>query len=146
MSFNPDPSKHAQEVIFSWEINKIYHSSLLFNNSTVQQISTQKHFGSHLDEELTFDHHINEKINKANRCIGIICELNNILPPSPLWTFYRSFVRPHFDYGDVIYDQRENESFSSKTERVQYNMSLAITGAITGIRFGITQKQKMVKA
>ena len=33
----------------------------------------------------------------------------------------------------MIYDQAENESVSSKIERVQYNASLAITGAIRGI-------------
>ena len=114
MSFNPDPSKQAQEVIFSRKINKVYHPPLLFNNSTVQQISSQKHLGIHLDEELTFKHHINEKINKANKGIGIICKLDNILPRSALFTIYRSFIRPHLDSGDVIYDQPENESFSSK--------------------------------
>ena len=86
----------------------------------------------HLDEELTFKHHINEKINKANKGIGIIRKLNNILPHSALLTIYSSFVRPHLDYGDVIYDQPENESFSSKIESVQYNASLALTRAITG--------------
>ena len=33
----------------------------------------------------------------------------------------------------MIYDQPENESFSSKIESVQNNASLAITGAIRGI-------------
>ena len=132
MSFNPDPSKQAQEVIFSRKVNKVHHPPLLFNNSTIQQIASQKHLGIHLDEELTFKHHINEKINKANKSIGIIRKLNNILPRSALLTIYRSFIRPHHDYGDVIYDQPENESFSSKIESVQYNASLAITGAIKG--------------
>ena len=132
MSFNPDPSKQAQEVIFSRKVNKVHHPPLLFNNSTIQQIASQKHLGIHLDEELTFKHHINEKINKANKSTGIIRKLNNILPRSALLTIYRSFIRPHHDYGDVIYDQAENESFSSKIESVQYNASLAITGAIKG--------------
>ena len=39
---------------------------------------------------------------------------------------------PLLDYGDVIYDQPENESFSSKTDPVQYNVSLVITGAVKG--------------
>ena len=39
---------------------------------------------------------------------------------------------PLLDYGDVIYDQPENESFSSKTDSVQYNVSLVITGAVKG--------------
>ena len=72
----------------------------------------------HLDEELTFKHHINKKINKANKGIGIICKLNNILPRSALSTIYRSFIRPHLDYGDVIHDRPENESFSNQIESV----------------------------
>ena len=64
--------------------------------------------------------------------IGIIRKLNNIRPCSALLIIYRSFIRPHLDYGDVIYDQPENESFSSEIESVQYNASLAITGAIKG--------------
>ena len=38
ISFNPDSLKQAQEVIFSRKINKVYHSPLLFNNSTFQHI------------------------------------------------------------------------------------------------------------
>ena len=124
MSFNPDLSKQAQEVIFSRKINKVCHPPLLFNNSTVQQISSQKHLGIHLDEELTFKHHINKKINKANKGIGIIRKFNNILLRSSLLTIYRSFIRPHLNYGDVIYDQPENESFSSKIESIPYNALL----------------------
>ena len=132
MSFHPDPSKQSQEVIFSRKMNKVYYPPLLFKNSTVQQISSQKHSGIYLDEELTFKHYINENINKDNKGIGIIHKLNNILPRSALWTIYRSFIMSLLDYGDVIYDQPENELFSSKTEPVQYNVSLVITGAVKG--------------
>ena len=44
----------------------------------------------------------------------------------------KSFIRPHLDYGDVIYDQLHNETFCSKLESVQFNAALAITGAIHG--------------
>ena len=39
-------------------------------------------------------------------------------------------LKPHLDYGDIVYDQPDNESFISKIEQVQYNAALAITGAI----------------
>ena len=39
---------------------------------------------------------------------------------------------PHLDYGDIIYDQPNNQDFSNKLEVVQYNAALAITGAIRG--------------
>ena len=47
-------------------------------------------------------------------------------------TIYQSFLKPHLDYGDVIYDRAFNESFQNKLESVQYNAALAITGAIRG--------------
>ena len=36
------------------------------------------------------------------------------------------------DYGDITYDQPNNESFCNLIEKVQYNAALAITGAIKG--------------
>ena len=45
---------------------------------------------------------------------------------------YKSFIRPHLDYCDVIYDQPNNESFCTQIERIQYKVPLAITGAIRG--------------
>ena len=44
---------------------------------------------------------------------------------------YESFISIQFDYGDVTYDQPSKVSISNKTESVQYNAALAITGAIT---------------
>ena len=41
-------------------------------------------------------------------------------------------MRPHLDYGDVIYDQTNNECFTQKIERIQYNTVLVITGVIKG--------------
>ena len=92
--------------------------------------SSQKHLGIHLDEKLDFINHIQEKISKANKGVGIIEKLNNTPPKKVQLTLYKSFVRPHLDYGDVIYDQPSNESL--KLETVQYNAALAITGSIQG--------------
>lgn len=36
------------------------------------------------------------------------------------------FVRPHFDYGDVIYDQPSNEGLNQKNERIHYNAALEL--------------------
>ena len=45
---------------------------------------------------------------------------------------YLFFIRLLLDYADVIYDQPSNVLFSKKIEPVQYNVTLAITGAIKG--------------
>ena len=69
-------------------------------------------------------------LNKVNKTIGLLRKLQNILPREPLLAIHKSLVRPHLDYGDVIYDQRYNNSFHQKLESIQYNAALAITGAI----------------
>ena len=43
--------------------------------------------------------------------IRIIKKLSKTLPQYALITIYKSFVRPHLDYSDVIYDQpRKSQS------------------------------------
>ena len=95
MSFNPDPSKQAQEVIFSRK-KKEYHPPLTFNNNNVSEINSQKHFGV-LDNRLSFEDHLKMVLNKVNKVIGLLCKLQNILPRSTLLTIFRSFIRPHLD-------------------------------------------------
>ena len=51
-------------------------------------------------------------MSKAMKAIGVIQKLNKTLPRHSLITIYKSFVRPHLDYGDMIYDQPNNESFT----------------------------------
>ena len=58
--------------------------------------------------------------------------MHYVLPRHSLLTIYKSFIRPHLDYGNIIYDQPNNQAFSNKLEAVQYNAALAITGAIRG--------------
>ena len=71
-------------------------------------------------------------MDKAYFGVGKIKRLRDILPRDSLVTIYKSFIRPHLDYGDVIYDQPNNDSFSDKIEQLQYKACLAITEAIQG--------------
>ena len=132
MAFNPDPNKQATEVIFSHKKKPQSHPILYFNDSPVASSSCQKHLGLILDEKLTFGNHLNEKISKANKGIGLIKRLYKYLPRKSLRAIYTSFVRPHLDYCDIIYDKPHNDTFCSMIESVQYNAALAITGAIKG--------------
>ena len=59
MSFNPDPNKQAQEVIFSRKSKRSTHSPLVFSNNNVSQTYSQKHLGVILDFILTFTEHLN---------------------------------------------------------------------------------------
>ena len=131
MSFNPDPNKQAQEVIFYRKLKKFCHPFLRFNNN-VSQASSQKYLGLTLDNRLKFDEHLTNASNKISKTIGLLRKLQNILPRLALLTIYKCFIRPNLDYGDIIYDQAYNLSFHQKLESIQYNAALALTGAIRG--------------
>ena len=80
MSFNPDPSKQAQEVIFSRKLQKISHPSIYFNSNPIEQVSSKKHLGMILDAKLNFQEHMKNLLIKVNKTIGLLRKLQNILP------------------------------------------------------------------
>ena len=132
MNFNPDPSKQAQELLSSRKISFKPYPSLYFNGNLVHQVQLQKHLGLFLDQKLSFDEHIQCILIKTHKIIGMIRKLQPIIPRAALLTICKSFLRPHLDYGYVIYDRAFNESFQNKLESVRYDAALAITGAIRG--------------
>ena len=132
MSFNQDPLKQAQEVIFSRKRNKPHHPDIIFNSNPVKKSSYQKHLGMFLDGKLDFDEHFKGVFEKTSKSIGLIRKLRNFLPRSSLLQIYKSFVWPHLDYGDIIYDMAFIGYFLKKLESIQYNAALAITEAIRG--------------
>ena len=62
MSFNPDPTKMAKEVLFSRKKSKVIHPNLTFIGKDIHSSSFQKHLGLVLDLKLNFDMHLKEKI------------------------------------------------------------------------------------
>ena len=129
MLFNPDLNKQSQEVIFSRKLHKPC-PKIVFNSALVVCAVRQKHLGMYLDKALNFNLHIREKMSNAMKGIGVILKLSKTLPQHSFDTKYKSFVRSHLDYGDIIYDQPNNESFTQKNETTQYNAAHAITVAI----------------
>ena len=133
-----NPSKQAQEVIFSRKIKKPNHPELIFNNIPVNQTSYQKHLSMFLDNKSNLGRHLKYITNKVNKSVGLLRKLQMILSRRSLVTIYKSLIRPHLDYGHIIFDQAFNKSFHDNLESIQYNASLAITGTRRG-----TSKEKL---
>ena len=88
MAFNPDPNKQAVEVICSTKNMKPLHIPLFFNGNEVRKVNTHKHLGLVMDSKLTFSNHINGKITKAPKGIGIIKYLSKYVPVKTLDHIY----------------------------------------------------------
>ena len=119
MTFNPDPKKQAQEVIFSRKIKKTLQPPLNFNNNFAKQVQFQKYLGVYLDNRLDFREHFQNIFKMVNRTISLLRKLQNNLSKAPLVTIYKFFIRSHLDYGDILYDQMFDNSFHKKLRSIQ---------------------------
>ena len=94
MSFNPDPRKQAQEVIFIRKSKVISHPSLVFNNNDVIQTTSQKHLGISLDTRLSFEKHLETVLCKIDKTVGLTHKVQNLLIRTALITLYKAFAPP----------------------------------------------------
>ena len=103
------------------------HLSLLILFQLLAQHA--RNLGLYLDEKISFYDHINSKGDWNN--------IKAFKYPSKncLLTIYKSFIRSHLEYCDIIYDQPNSESFCSEIEQIQYNTTLVMIGAIKEISY-----------
>ena len=133
MQFNPHKNTQAIRVIFSQRKDAVIHPSVFFNGSEVAGKTEHKHLGMILDSKLKFQSHISEAIIKSRRGIGIIRFLSKYVSRDALDQIYKLSVRPHLDYGDIIYHKYDPEfklDFTKKLESTQYSAALAVTGGM----------------
>ena len=65
---------------FSCKNTKSDHLIVFLNETPVPHTPCKKHLGMHLLEKMNFNTHINEKIAKWSKGIGIIHKLASVLP------------------------------------------------------------------
>ena len=95
MLFNPDITKQVQEVIFSRKNTKNDHPIVYFNEAPAAYATCEKHLGIHLHKTLNFNHHVKEKIAKANKGIGLVCKLAHALLRQSLSKIYMNHLSDH---------------------------------------------------
>ena len=104
------------------QVQITYHIHL--SNLTIMtflNVPHQKYLGIVLDSKLNSNVHVDQKIKKCNRIIGLVRLLSITLPWNALLTIYQSFVRPHFNYGDISHDKPNHENFQNKLEIFRTN-------------------------
>ena len=143
MLFNPDITKQAVEIIFSNKRSPSVFEPLTFNNIPVKLATETKHLGLILDNKLSFSSHIENKLAKARQGLGLMQQLKKWVSMNVLDVVYKLYVRPHFDYGDVVYHTanvdksspfvfESNNSLEKNIESIQYEAARILTGAWKG--------------
>ena len=96
------------------------------NKFPIKQVSTSKSLGVHIDENLSWESHINEISKKIASGISAIKRIRYFLPFEILLNVYSSLVQPHFDYCNVVWGNC-SKNLSSKLQKLQNRASRVLT-------------------
>ena len=107
------------------------------NSTTISSKTSQSVF----TWNALFLEHTDVKIKKATAGINLMHNLNLSLPHSSLLTVCKCFIKPHLDYGDVIYNQPNLSFLANQIKSVQCNVTLTIMGTNRG-----TSTEKLYQA
>ena len=126
VKFNPDKTESLYITLKS----NIAPSPLTFDNQCLKSVEHHKHLGITFNNNLSWNHHIDNIYISANLKLILLSKLKNILDRKTLYTSYTSFIRPTLEYGSVIWNScTQNES--DRLESIQRRAMRIITGCIS---------------
>ena len=102
----------------------------MLGDDEVVRKTEHKHLG-----QIEIQRHVKEAILKARRGIGLIQYLSKYVSRHVLNQIYKLYVRPHLDYGDIVYhkfDPQMKLDTTKRLKRTKYHAILAVTGACRG--------------
>ena len=79
--------------------------SISFLNHKINRVSSIKFLGVILDENLSFDKHINEVCNKLKRLFHVFYSIRGFLSKENIRTIYYALVYSRIKYGIAVYGQ-----------------------------------------
>jgi hypothetical protein len=88
------------------------------HGEVLEHVFEEKDLGVTIDGDLSFDAHIADKVSKANQMLGLIRRTFTYMSVSIMLVLYKSFVRHHLEYSQVLWSPRSIRQIRM-LERVQ---------------------------
>ena len=101
--------------------------NLTFDNTALQLSTEHKHLGVIFNEFATWNNHLEETINKANKRLGILRNLKYSLKRNTLKVLYTTYIRSVLEYADTVWDNIP-QNLSNRIEQINKNAIRCITG------------------
>jgi hypothetical protein len=99
------------------------------DRTTLKHSKVERDIGVYVDEKLTFDEHIHNKVNKANSTMGIIRRTFEYLDETTFLLLYKALVRPHVEYANQVWSP-----IYKRQETVVENVQRRATKQIPGFK------------
>ena len=105
---------------------------LLFNGTILEDVTSHRHLGITLSNDMSWQKHLEDITVRANKRLDILCCLSSYIDRQTLSKLYVSFVRPILEYGDTLFNSACSQQQSHMLEAVQKRAARIITGCIRG--------------
>jgi hypothetical protein len=79
----------------------VYHND--GNIIELEQSDGKKDIGVHVDENLSFNKHMQYQVNKANSIMGLIRRIYAHLDEQSFKYLFQALVRPHIEYAEAVW-------------------------------------------
>jgi hypothetical protein len=89
------------------------------NDDVFEKVESFKYLGVTLHQHMTWDEHVDNVIKKVNQRLGVICRVKHLIPLSARLMLYHSLVLPLFDYGDIIWGDKNNSTLMNHLQILQ---------------------------
>ena len=84
----------------------------------LETVKEEKDLGVLVDDELKFSKHVDTKVSKANKLLGLIKHTFKHLTPDTLKSLFNTLIRPHLEYATPVWSPHL-KSDRDKIEKVQ---------------------------
>ena len=92
--------------------------SFSINDHPVKQVSSVKSLGVHIDQNMSWECHIQNICKKIASALGAIKRIRHLIPFNILINVYDSLVQPHFNYCSVVWGNC-GSGLSEKLQKLQ---------------------------
>jgi len=113
---------------------------LHFGTSILTEVDQHKHLGIILQTDCKWTSHINMIISKCRPFLACLRSFKHRLSRKALEILYKSFIVPHLDYCDVVWDNCTQEQ-ASALEDIQLDAIRTITGTVRGTSHSLLYKE-----
>ena len=103
---------------------------LTFGGERIPTSSSHTHLGLTFSTDLRFHEHVNKVVIKVNRALSPIYPVAKYLPRQVLNDIYFTYIRPLFDYCDIVYDGHLTTSDIFRLQKLQNRATRLVTGAL----------------
>ena len=100
--------------------------SLIIDNASINPVASTKSLSVYVDENLSWNIHIDKIARKIASGIGIMKRSRPFVSFEVLLTIYNALVQPHFDYCSVVWGNCD-KSLSTKLLKLQNRAAHILT-------------------